>query len=213
MSRTQCYEWFKHFKEGSMSVGEDPRPGRPSTSTDNDHVERVHAVIRGNRLTVWEVADEVGISIGSCYQILTEKLQMHHVSTKFMPTGDEAWVYGYDVETKMQLLQWMGKGSPWPKKAQMSWSKIKEMLVLFFDWKGIVHHEFVSRGQMVNKQSYLEVLAHLRDAVHRKRPELWENHTCMLTATMRRLTHRSSSAVIWQNIRHPLCPSHPILRT
>ena len=25
-------------------------------------------------------------------------------------TGDEAWVYGYDVEIKMQSSQWMGKG-------------------------------------------------------------------------------------------------------
>jgi len=53
-----------------MSVSEDPRPGRPSTSTNDNHVERVHAVIRGNGcLTVREVADEVGISIGSCHQI------------------------------------------------------------------------------------------------------------------------------------------------
>jgi len=27
-------------------------------------------------------------------------------------TGDETWVYGYDVETKMQSLQGMEKGSP-----------------------------------------------------------------------------------------------------
>jgi len=33
-------------------------------------------------------------------------------------TGDETWVYGYDVETKMQSSQWMGKGSPRPKKKQ-----------------------------------------------------------------------------------------------
>jgi len=66
MSLTQCYEWFKRFKEGRMSVGEDPRPGRPSTSTNDDHVDRVRAVFRGNRcLTVREVADEVGISVGS----------------------------------------------------------------------------------------------------------------------------------------------------
>jgi len=32
-----------------MSVGGDPRPGRPSTSTNDDHVERVCAVIHGNR--------------------------------------------------------------------------------------------------------------------------------------------------------------------
>jgi len=69
-----------------MSVDEDPRPGRPSTSTNNNHVERVRAVIRGNhRLTVQEVADEVGISIGSCHQIFTEKLQMGCVSAKCVP--------------------------------------------------------------------------------------------------------------------------------
>jgi len=33
---------------------------------------------------------------------------------------------------------------------------------------------------MINKQLYQEVLAHLRDAVCRKRPELWENQTWML---------------------------------
>jgi len=132
-----------------MSVGEDPRPGRTSTSTNDDHVDRVRAVIRGNRrLTVREVADKVGISIGSRHQNVTEKLQMRRVSAKLMQrfltddqkenrveisqqllgnangkenfkniiTGDETWVYGYDVETKMQSSQWMGKGTPRPKK-------------------------------------------------------------------------------------------------
>jgi len=59
-----------------MSAGEDPRPGRPSTSTNDDHVARVRTVIPGNRrLTVREVADEVGISIGSCHQIFTENFR------------------------------------------------------------------------------------------------------------------------------------------
>jgi hypothetical protein len=65
-----------------------------------------------------------------------------------------------------------GRGLIGQKKAQMSQSKIKVLLVVFFDWSGIVHHEFVPCGQMVNKQLYLEVLAHLMDAVPRKRPEL-----------------------------------------
>ena len=47
-------------------------------------------------------------------------------------TGDETWAYGYDVETKMQTSQWTGKGPPQRKKAQMSRSKIKVMLVVFF---------------------------------------------------------------------------------
>ena len=89
-------------------------------------------------------------------------------------TGDETLVCGYDVETKMQSSLWMGKGSPRPKIIRMSRSKIKVMLVMFFDWKDIVHHEFVPCGQMVNKQLYHEGLARLRDAVRRKRPELWK---------------------------------------
>ena len=68
-----------------MSVGEEPRPGRPSTSTNDDHVEGVRAVICGNcRLTLREVADEVGISIGFCQQIFTEKLKVRRVSAKFV---------------------------------------------------------------------------------------------------------------------------------
>jgi len=212
-----------------MSVGEDPRHGRPSTSTNDDHVERVRAVIRGNRrLTVRDVADEVGLSIGSCHQIFTEKLQMCRVSAKFVLrlltddqkenrveisqellasangnenfkniiTGDETWVYGYDVDTKVQSSQWLGKGSPRPRKARMSRSKIKVMLVVFFDWQGIVHHEFVRRGQMVNRQLYQEFLARLRYGMRRKRPELWVTRLGCCTTTMRRLTRRSSSAVI-----------------
>ena len=230
-----------------MSVGEDPRPGPPSISTNDNHVARVRAVIRGNRrLSVREVADEVGIGIGSCHQIFTEKLQMHRVSAKFMPrlfnddqkenrveinqellanangnenflkniiTGDGIWVYGYDVETKVQSSQWMGKGSPWPKKAWMSRSNIIVILVSFFDWKGTDHHEFVPHGLMVNKQLYLEVLVHLRDAVRRKRPNCGKTKLGCCTTTMHRLTHHSLSAVIWQNIRHLLCPIHPILWT
>jgi hypothetical protein len=54
------------------------------------------------------------------------------------------------------------------------------LLVVVFDWKEVVHHEFVQRVQMVNKLLYQEVLARLRDAVCRKKLELWENPTWML---------------------------------
>jgi hypothetical protein len=59
----------------------------------------------------------------------------------------------------------------------MSRSKIKVLLFVFFDWKCIFHHEFVTRGPMVNKELYQEVLARLRDVVWRKGPELSENQT------------------------------------
>ena len=50
----------------------------------------------------------------------------------------------------------------------------------FFDWKGIVHHEFVPRGETVNKEFYLKVMKRLREAVRRERPEVRTNKTWML---------------------------------
>jgi len=59
------------------------------------------------------------------------------------------------------------------KKARMSRSQVKTMLVCFFDHKRIVHYEFIAQGQTVNQQCYLEVLTRLRECVRRKRPGLW----------------------------------------
>ncbi|XP_042202985.1 protein GVQW3-like [Homarus americanus] len=134
LSRTQCHVWYQCFKWGRTSTEDDPISGRPSTSTDGDHVEKVRAVIHENRrLTVHEVSEEVGICESSCHTILTKELKMHRVAAKFVPrlltyeqkenrvtvsqelfdrsnadenflknviTGDETWVYSYDVETK-----------------------------------------------------------------------------------------------------------------
>ena len=59
LSRTQRHEWYQSFKSGRTSVEDDPKSGWPSTSMDDDHVEKVLAVIRQNRrLTVREVAEE-----------------------------------------------------------------------------------------------------------------------------------------------------------
>jgi len=53
---------------------------------DDDHVEKVLAVIRQNRrLTVREVAEEVEICKSSCYLILIEKRKMRCTATKFVP--------------------------------------------------------------------------------------------------------------------------------
>ena len=46
-------------------------------------------------------------------------------------TGDESWVYGYDMETKVQSSQWTSKTSPRPKKARQARSKIKVLLTVF----------------------------------------------------------------------------------
>ena len=86
LSRTQCHEWYRRFKSGRRSIENDPKSGRPSTSVDDDHVEKLLAVIRQNRrLTVREVAEKAGICKSSCHLILTEERKMRRVAAKFVP--------------------------------------------------------------------------------------------------------------------------------
>jgi len=53
---------------------------------DDDHVQKVLAVIRQNcRLSLHDVAEEEGICKRSCHQILTDKLKMRRVAAKSVP--------------------------------------------------------------------------------------------------------------------------------
>ena len=56
-----------------------------------------------------------------------------------------------------QSMQWKTAESPRPKKACMSKSKIKVMLMAFFNQKDMVHHEFVPEGETVNQHFYQQV--------------------------------------------------------
>jgi hypothetical protein len=47
------------------------------------------------------------------------------------------------------------------------------MLIVFFDIRGIVHHEFVPKGQAMNAEFYCNVLCRLREDIQRKQPEMW----------------------------------------
>jgi predicted DNA-binding protein YlxM (UPF0122 family) len=166
MSQTGCHEWFKRFMDSWLSTHDEPRLGRPTMSYDDTHVVQVCEIMHSNpHLTVREIAEERNISIGSCHDILTTKLEMHRVVSKFVPrlltldqresriaicqelldrtsevenflkrniTSDETWVYGHDVETKMQSSQWVGKNLPRPKKAWWVRSNMKVMLTVFF---------------------------------------------------------------------------------
>ena len=52
----------------------------------------------------------------------------------------------------------------------MSRSHVKNMLVRFFDHKGIVHYDFIAQGRTLNQQCYLEVLTSLRKIFGGKDP-------------------------------------------
>ena len=52
-------------------------------------------------------------------------------------TGDETRVYQYDPETKQQSAQWKAANSPRPQNFRRSKSRVKIMLLAFFNTRGI----------------------------------------------------------------------------
>ncbi|UYV68186.1 hypothetical protein LAZ67_5003296 [Cordylochernes scorpioides] len=186
ISRSQSGKWHKAFKEGREEVADEPRSGRPTTARTDEDVDRVLEVLRTDRrLSIQKIADTLHMSTFVVHGIVTEDLQMRKVCAKIVDliqnepdflnsvvTGDESWMFEYDPESKRQSCAWHTKSSLRPKKARMSKSRIKTMIIVFFDIRGIVHCEFVPRGKAVNSAFYLEVLRRLKRRIARVRTDI-----------------------------------------
>ena len=94
--------------------------------------------------------------------------------TKQIITCDKSWIYAYDPETTDQSSEYRLKGEAKPRQSR---SKIKEMLTVFFDYRGFVHYKFLPTGQTANKEYYLSVMRHLREAIRKNRSELLANNS------------------------------------
>ena len=60
-------------------------------------------------------------------------------------TVDETWVHYYEPENKAQSRQWVGPGSPRPKKFKTQPSAGKVMATVFWDAKGVILLDFLPR--------------------------------------------------------------------
>jgi transposase len=81
MSISRIKEWFNRFKDGRTSVDSELRPGRLSTSRNDNVIDQVRTlVMQDRRITVREVAIEVEVSTGSVYSVLVEDLGLKRVS-------------------------------------------------------------------------------------------------------------------------------------
>ncbi|KAG5307215.1 SETMR methyltransferase, partial [Acromyrmex insinuator] len=188
LDRSNVYRWYKMFSEDREDVNDEERAGRLSTSTTDENIDEVKKIVLGNRrITVREVAEDLNISIGSCHSIFTNDLGMRRVAAKFVQncsistknsiaelldsvrddpnvlqrviTGDESWVYGYDVETKAQSSQWKLPHEPMKGRRYATIEEIKtvskeelnkitknDFLKCFEDWKKHWHKCIISDG-------------------------------------------------------------------
>ena len=94
-----------------------------------------------------------------------------HRLTKIV-TMDETLVSFCTLETKKQSKRWIKKGRPGPLKARVHASRQKQMVLVFFDAKGVIYTNIIPRGQTVNEAYITKALALFMKKMQQKRPEL-----------------------------------------
>jgi len=91
-------------------------------------------------------------------------------------TFDELWFFQYNPKSKHQSMHWKNPSSPRQNKARQSKSKLKAVMIVSFQIRGIVHVDLVPKGQTANRVYYKEILTKLRERVRRRRrPEIRKN--------------------------------------
>ncbi|XP_018312176.1 putative uncharacterized protein FLJ37770, partial [Mycetomoellerius zeteki] len=78
--------WFNEFKRCRSSVFDEERPGRPADVVTEEIIEKVHDMILADRRTkVHEVAEAIGVSYGTVFNILHANLGMKKLSARWVP--------------------------------------------------------------------------------------------------------------------------------
>jgi len=94
--------------------------------TDHLHIRKICTKLVPKNLSVEQKANRLEIC-----QDLQGRLEIEPNFLDKVITGDESWVFDHDPETKRQSSEWHTKSSPRPKKACMSRSKVKTMIIVF----------------------------------------------------------------------------------
>lgn len=86
-------------------------------------------------------------------------------------TGDETFLYHYDVETKRSSAEWVPEGGQRPVKARRSRSQGKRMFAIFFDTTGVVAMVKVEGQATVTSRWYVEnCLPKVIESITRRAP-------------------------------------------
>ena len=69
---------------------------------------------------------------------------------------------------KLKSCQWVGPGSPRPKKFKTQPSAVKVMATIFWDAKGFIMSDFLPKRSTITGEYYMNLLDQLRTAIREK---------------------------------------------
>ena len=91
------------------------------------------------------LSDEQQATRASVWSALLKHFRSKDDFLFHLVTVDETWVHYYEPEIKAQSRQWVGPGSPRPKKFKMQPSAGKVMASVFWDAKGVTMLDFLPK--------------------------------------------------------------------
>jgi len=179
VSERRTQKWFVRFRSGNFDVKDRPRSDWPVTEKVDEILQLVEQdrhmscqeianALRINHVTVWNHLKKAGYAKKLDVWVpheLTQRNLIDRISIsetllkrneidpflKQIITGDEKWVKYKDIVRKRS---WGEKGH---KRGESPQTTSKPGLtankMMLWDWKGIVHHEVLSYGLMINSDS------------------------------------------------------------
>uniref|UniRef100_A0A1B0CMM0 Putative dd34d transposase n=1 Tax=Lutzomyia longipalpis TaxID=7200 RepID=A0A1B0CMM0_LUTLO len=114
ISVTQTKLWHRRFRDGRESAESDARSGRPTTSKTPENIEHIRAAYsKGEKVTMRQLADELGIQKSTVYEIVSGDYGPKRETTKFkekeLQSEDSAKGTGYkEQETCIKFCSNLG---------------------------------------------------------------------------------------------------------
>ncbi|GFR83841.1 histone-lysine N-methyltransferase SETMAR [Elysia marginata] len=85
-SRFRVYQWCTWFGEGRTRLDDEPKSGRPKTSTNEENTTRVNEHIKcDRRMKIREITLKLQIPKRTVYEIVHDTLQYRKVSARSVP--------------------------------------------------------------------------------------------------------------------------------
>ena len=116
------------------------------------------------------LSDEQIATRASVCNVLLKRFRSKDDFLLHLVTVDETWVHYYEPENKAQSRQWVGPGSPRPKKFKMQPSAGKVMATVFWDAKVVIMLDFLPKRSTctITGVYYANLLDQLRTSVREK---------------------------------------------
>ena len=128
-------------------------------------------------------------------------------------TVDETWVHYYEPENKAQSRQWVGPGSPRPKKFKTQPSADKMMATVVWDTEGVIMLDLLAKRSTITGVYCANWLDQLRTTIHEKhrgklskgvlpqQDNAARGHTCKGRVSIRGFSwYLNMSIIFWEQV-------------